>query len=1215
MARTPGSTTKKSGKKGTPLNIRAVKKLWSTIKIDEWFTYLQEIAPDQKWEIASSSIIKGCCPYHDEKTPSFMINFNKRHARCFGACEKFVTDPISLIAKLKNCSVREAQLSLYERFNLKDNFGIGSDQLDRYVQVQEMKKATAIAFQQVMAELIRENPDHLAYCRTALFYLVHVRKLPLNTLSALPVGIYAKPAHVKKYLDQSVHDLYDEYFAYTNKTDNYGAVVLHYNDSPGSISKFKLRIMNKGLMSKYGYQPDQVPEHLRKDMFPHDMKYIADEYAENIGAFGMFHYRRMLGAQDVNAYVTEGEFDALSVMAAQTAEGRPEFMILCSGGKGSTNVGHLREYGIKTIWLVPDHPTQKGDEWALSVLNRKENFTQSSELYPLNVKVFRWPVQLAGFDLDEAVLQNGYSVVSEYLFRQRESYFINSTPWIMGLCDKDVKDICKKAKQELSELSRNEDGYELRKNNIADERQRALTSTISRWFGYIHDPTDKMNYIQHYATEVDIDISQIDSVNDSLYSLDTVNGVTQKIEDQFNLLFSLAYYQKRATGNIHMLWIKQREELIEMNMQDSQILNIIAQYAGKNVVGWLDSILGENDILMEGTEGKGALEVDRTKRRNATHLVKRAMENLIHQALPEDDLHKFAQGIHYLDLPAAAKQDNVMYFVNGKKIFKGKFGENKSLHWEQLDNIVDNNILFETLNQSNKWSFVESVNDLEQSTQVDLKATYHDIRKILDGWKFENHDIIAEYLAAYIMAVPVMRAVGDVNITYVTGEKESGKTTLVNGLLGGGENNTLTPTILEAAVTNFDASTAAMYQMMVGSSRLFVLDEAEFSKNHNTKHDQQNQEMVRMMYSMPQGGVTIRRGGATKEQSVSYFLRMPILMAGINLPADSTFLSRVFVVYTEKDRARRDLGDYIAEHFSDVELERIRNNVTIGLLPYIPEIITRRVKLREELSRAGGEVAHISNRFLSSILTPLAVYDLMGFDANKLYRSILTKYKDRLEAIHSQDSQSGVITAALFSKAVKVTLDDNMQDFVSPRHLIMNHEYTVLNQADCGVYYLPDDGGDMIIIVWRQAKYDVLRHTPYGWQEEQALREQAQHSNFVIPDISKEQDIFIRDVLNLTDVKNASQYTVLDATYLRSMSEELGTKLTSFHEKYVEQKDREDDESLGTKEKGKKNGGSKGKKSIKPATTGTPKARAKTDLSKNINLGKEENFGDDDFEV
>lgn len=1161
---TKSTTTRSRSAKKDKLDIKATKKLWTCTSIDQWLMYFKELAPDRKWQQASATIITCCCPYHDEKSPSFKINFERGFAKCFGQCEKFVSDPISLVAKLKSCSIREAQLSIYERFNLQDTFKISSDKLDRYVQIQEMKKDAAIAFQKVMNELIRDDPEHLAYCKNALIYLTKIRKLPLNTLTALPVGIFAKPIHVKKYMPEvTTHQLYDEYFNEYNNDNHWGAIAFHYNDSPGTISRFKLKLPNKPLLIQYGGDINKIPEHQQNEAFNKQMPYVADAFTDSIGLLGLFTYRRMLGTKDVNAYVTEGEFDALSVMAAQLAEDRLKFMILCSGGKGSTDISGLREYGVKTAWLVPDAPAKSGEGWALGILGRKSNFIESPDNPPIHIKVFKWPITISGSDLDEAVKLNGYSVISEYLFDKREDYFINAAPWIRSQCDEDIARAEAEAKLALGKLKVDDTSYTLRKANIADERTRDITEIIKRWFNYVHDQNEKAAFIQHYAVETNVDISKLDSVNDSLYSLDSVDGVTKKIEEYFTMLFSFAYYERKASGNVYQLWVKSREELIEMNMQDNQLLNISAQYAGTNIVGWLDSLLGHNPILLEGTEGKEALEVDRIKRRNAGYLLKRATENLIHLAEPKEDLTRLAQGVHYIDLPAAAKQSNCMYLVNGKKIFKGNFKPNMEIDWVKLENIVDNNILFEHLNADNRWSFISSTNDLDQATQIDLKDLFKRVRKLVDGWKFENHEIIAEYLTAYILSVPIMRAVGDVNITYVTGEKESGKTSLVNGLLGGDSGSTGTPSILESAITNFDASTAAMYQMMEGTSLMFVLDEAEFSKDHKTKHDQQNQEIIRMLYSMPMGGVTIRRGGATKDQTVSYKLRMPVMLAGINLPADSTFLSRVFVVYTEKDRARKDLGDYIAQHFSDSELEQIKHEVTLCMLPYIPKIITRRTQLREKLSNIGGAIAHISNRFLGSILTPLTVYDLLGYDAEKIYKQILIKYKDRLEAIHSEDSQAGVINAALFNKCVKVTTEENIQDYVSARHLIMSHEYNILNQSDCGVYYLPDPGTDMIVIVWRQAKYDALKHSPYAHIEESALREQAQKSNFVIPEITPEQDAYIRESLALRDVRNASQYTVLDSAYLLTMTDAVGKSINSFREKVAERYAEEEGRSTG----------------------------------------------------
>ncbi|MEO1289106.1 MAG: CHC2 zinc finger domain-containing protein [Chloroflexota bacterium] len=46
-------------------------------------TYVQDHVPDLK---KAGRYYKACCPFHGEKTPSFVVNPETQSWRCFGAC-------------------------------------------------------------------------------------------------------------------------------------------------------------------------------------------------------------------------------------------------------------------------------------------------------------------------------------------------------------------------------------------------------------------------------------------------------------------------------------------------------------------------------------------------------------------------------------------------------------------------------------------------------------------------------------------------------------------------------------------------------------------------------------------------------------------------------------------------------------------------------------------------------------------------------------------------------------------------------------------------------------------------------------------------------------------------------------------------------------------------------------------------------------------------
>lgn len=1124
--------TKKKAEPGKFAGLAEIKKLWKVIPASEWVSVFQDVAPQYRWEKQGHTVIKGLCPYHAEGTPSFLINTLKGFGHCFG-CGKFVYDPINLVAKLKSTNYAEALLFLHARFDLTGLVS-STDDLNQYHRIQEAKKYAAIAMNEVLQKVIREDPVYLRYCRAALAYLVTARKLPITSLPSLPVGVFAKPEHLLEFIKNPLlHPLVEDYFSKYAHNTYYGAVSFHFNDSPGTISRFKLRTPAPGAIQLAIKAPSvwDIPVTEAGTYITKDFVFTDDPYSTGIGVYGLHKYQSLIGRGDASVYITEGEFDALSVMAAQDECSSHDFIILGAGGKGGIRHRFLAECGVKTIWLVPDHPAKNGDGWADSVLRCKENFSIPEKEASLAFKVFQWPASLLGMDLDEAVKINGYTSVKNLLYTQRNSFFLNANSWVITHAEKAAKEISNRYQEQRKALSAEEPGYAVTTENLRAEQKSEIKKVVMNWFGLLHDTSVQLEYAQKFNTEFNIDISQVTEVNNTLYALDTMNGVAEKIKEALDKELAVSYYEKKGTAGIFLhFWSRKRDEDVLFQSNEKEIAILVSTFMGSELATWMDGLLGDNPVY-----NYGYVEGDKTasflqRKKMAKLLIQHTLEQCYYGACPPlASLETLGQGVHFIDLPVSVKADNVMFFVNGSKLFRGTFKDSCTLDWERVENQVSDGVLFEKLSASYKWSHVEDTADLYAASEANPTTVFNNIRTILDGWKFENHDVMAPYLAAYIMALPIMRAVGNVNITFVTGDKESGKTSLLNGLLGGSESKHEVPSLLESAVFMSDATTAAMYQTMEGSSQLFILDEAEQSEKHNTDHDAKTREIMRLIYSLPQGGVSVSRGGATKDQRTEYFLRMPVIMAGINLPADSTFLSRVVVIYTVKDPGRQNLDDYIFDRFHEQDIEKLRKQITVGLLPHIPEIMSKRGVLREKLSKMRGKVANVSNRFLDSILTPLAVYELAGGSAAALYEEILLRYKSRLEAIHDQDNVNDIINACLYTACIKTSIDD-AADKVTARHLIMNGEYNVLNSSDSGVYFMPERM--WIVIVWRQAKYLTLRYSAYHTVEESSLRERCAKNVFVIPEVSIEEHRDIQNTLKLPDVKSSAGYTVLKAEYL-----------------------------------------------------------------------------------
>ena len=236
MARRAGKKHKKHSV--NTLSVSESRKLWTNHPVDVWLQFFQEIAPEQKWQKANASELVCICPYHPDKNPSFHISFGRRLARGF-SCGHREMDIIKVVKKLLNSSYEEALLAVVNRFNISEEFGKYADHLVEFQQVQDMKKAVAVAMKKVTDEAIRDRPAHLQYCFPTLCCLCSGRGLSLSSIHALPISIFPKPEHTKGYLEEKYWEMFETYFSNyldpVKGTKYWGSVCFHYNMSTDII--------------------------------------------------------------------------------------------------------------------------------------------------------------------------------------------------------------------------------------------------------------------------------------------------------------------------------------------------------------------------------------------------------------------------------------------------------------------------------------------------------------------------------------------------------------------------------------------------------------------------------------------------------------------------------------------------------------------------------------------------------------------------------------------------------------------------------------------------------------------------------------------------------------------------------------------------------------------------------------------------------------------
>lgn len=1099
------------------------KQFWKKIPIAEWARIFQQVDRTGQWS-AHGRIIKGRCPYHDDNTPSLTLHFDKCFGKCYG-CNKIVTDLVALYAKLTNQNYSYALVELGGKIDLPELVGSGINDLTEFNNLQEMKKSAAVAMHMVIEEYVRDRPEHLKYLVPGLRYLVNGRKLDLGCLKELPVGLFAKPEHLKKHIPETYHQIFDKYFA---KVDSrwYGSPCFHYNNNPGIISRFKLRKLAHNaerICSEYA-TGSEMPEETLRSLCDKDFYFVEDAYSEEMGALGLHFYNRLIGASISDAYVTEGEFDALAVMCAQAKSGQLDFIVLGAGGTGNTGLSFLREYGIRTIWLVQDAPFKKGDEVVKRLLLNSRNFEKDSINPALKYRIFDWPMGMRGGDLDEAMVQMGYESILNYLVKDKTSNFLNTYSWVKKQCDKEIADVKCKFENDISGLDDSR-GSQNKRANLENISREQIISIVKDWYRCLHSSKERVPFIESYTASEGINFSRLEEVNKSLYELDTLEGCVTHLLRELSEHIEIVYYTQTSQGPQYTVWAKKSRERFVMPMTDKSVEHIFTKCVKEDLIEWVRNRLSGSKLLEFKSQNNALLDYS-VESKLVMRLVMRLVKNMIIPAIEFDSMTKVGQGAHWRDICR-----EFIYLINGDRVFKGwrEDGSSCPMEWKLLESTCDNGLYF-MLDKSKTWSSVLDVSDLYSSAHIDPKKLFDEIRVILDGWKFDDHELMRDYLACWIMSLPIQKALGQVNLTFITGASMSGKTSFVRGLLGGNLEKTgfEVPTIIEGSCTSADATAAGIYQEMDASALTLCLDEAE--ARQNTAHSDRVSTFQELAFSIPFGGASITRGGSTAGSRVKYTLQMPVVMAAINMESNPVFLSRVVPVYTQKEETRQNIGTYIADHFSADDIKRIKMSITTCFLSRLPELYERIPSLRAECAKVDASVK-VTDRYISILLPALLIYDYMGFDAVDMFKRMVTKNKQLLETVNSLDFQSEVINSVLYTPGIKTTLENGASSvMVSAKDLILNRDIVTLNGSGCGVNFLQDRG--WIVIFWRDVKYSLLRFSQFRFTDEASLRESVSKNSLVVHDLTEADHKYIVNTTGRTDIKNTSQYTVLSAEYL-----------------------------------------------------------------------------------
>ena len=1148
----PRGKAKKAEQPKGILVTEAKNALWEKIPISDWLRIVRTLDPDGMWT-GNSTCIKGKCPYHEDKHPSMVINFNKKIGKCFG-CDKIVLDLANFIGKLGGMSVAETYIYLYKELNLQSILPPKQfDTLGDYSRLQEMKKEFSVAARGVVEDWIRAHnsgiiPPELEYLTPGMVYLHYCRKLSFSSLmvDGFPVLIYPKPMHIERKMKTKEYvKEYHKYFEDINTSGatTYGSVMFFYNNVPTEISRFKLRMRDKSVIDaisgKSVSEFAKIPYAAMRSMFSNSQSlFVKDPFIEtdgSIGVCGLFNYSKFLsrtGSTVPDAVVTEGEFDALSVIDAQLQSGKsPEMIVLAAGGGLGMNLSFLRKFDIRTIWLVQDAPTQRkhGDSLAMSLLKSKGNFESGADGPALEFKVFTWPPEMRGEDLDEAVHEMGYENLRAYLYTNRDTYFMSSNVWAREHCKQRLTEIQHDMDRQLLSIENPKDSQV---EEIRNTTRMLMESEVKSHIECVHGAISRKDYITFFNSTYGIDLLYDEDLRSDIIGINTYEDAHQAIVKALSDYIQVAFYtQGNNYGHLFYAWGKLTHDYMPIEAGSQSIFQTLENKLQLEIIPFVERTIGkkamERLLLFDKSENE-AKNMD-VLEGNVKKLIMRAFSTMLKNAPKESSLQTASQGIQYTGYKDALSRGYV-YFVNGDRVYRGEISRDPEtrtrMEWKELNCSVDNHVRFD-LRKAEPWAV--SVNDVScLYRSVDLHSVFDRLKRYFSVWEFQDNETMQEYIPAFVMSVPIQRAVGNVSIHFLTGESASGKTTFLHALGGLRQGTPTAPVLLEAAVASNDTTRAWLSQNNDNTGLLVCMDEFEVN-SPNKKKREQCDDLIHSLYSVATGGATVSRGTATGFETREYNVRTPILLAGVDPPTDVICISRLVFIYTKKRLNRLDPQTLLATMFTDDEISDLRADITVGLLSRIPEIIAERKSLKAVLLKVDVKPKP-QLRFIESILTVLAVYKLL-FGEEKtimLYKGIVGTNREQISATVNIQEANTNLDLVLYTPKIDIERDDHGRIRVAARDLILEGKIDVLNSLGYGVYVLPEK--DWIIIFWRVA---IRRfYSEYADALKRNIQTSLSGNRYVIQGIRPEEHTYIVTSCNIPDATSPNDYTVLNLGYI-----------------------------------------------------------------------------------
>lgn len=327
----------------------------------------------------SGKYFKACCPFHDEKTPSFVVNAERDTWHCFGACAEG-GDIFTFYQKLHNVEFKEAL------HDLAREAGVIIPEYSRNQQVQQDRQRQY----SLLTTLATTYHEILCESSEAWFVREYLknRDLSSESIDQWQMGYAPKRNIIPELIEQGhkLSDLLALGIAY--ETDGgqirsrfYNRLMFPICDSIGQVVGFGARALGQNQKAKYINSSDSIL------------------FKKSDLLYGWHHASRQIRKDD-KVIIVEGYIDAIRAHQAGYINVVSQMGTMLTDGQ----IALIRNHAVRSIILCLDGDPagEKATDRAIDNLIR---YAQTKD-----IRIVRMP---RGYDPDEIITEGRWEHVME----------------------------------------------------------------------------------------------------------------------------------------------------------------------------------------------------------------------------------------------------------------------------------------------------------------------------------------------------------------------------------------------------------------------------------------------------------------------------------------------------------------------------------------------------------------------------------------------------------------------------------------------------------------------------------------------------------------------------------------------------------------------------------------------------------------------------------